>query len=438
MRSQVLSVRGVSVSLGGRPVLRDVSFEVGEGEFTGLIGSNGAGKTTLLRVILGLQRAGAGEVLLQGRRRSRGDASIGYVPQKFQLDPDTPLRARDLVGLGIDAQRLGLPWPSRARAQRVERMLAAVGALELANARVGELSGGEQQRVLIAHALVGTPRLLLLDEPLANLDLRAGKDVVALLAELTRELGVAVLISSHEMNALLGAMQRIVYLANGRAASGATDEVVRAEVLSELYGSHVDVLNVHGRVLVVAGAGDEHDLRGHEAALGEIEVISSSSLLAPVVEPGFFASEAVQTALVVGLIAAVVSATVGVFTVMRAQAFAGHALSDVGATGGAGAFLLGVGPLWGFVAAALLAAVGMEAIGIQRVRGRDLATGIVLGIALGVAALLLYLDTTQMNTSGATVTVLFGSISRWRAQPWRRCSRSASSRSRSSPCCSAR
>ena len=135
-----------------------------------------------------------------------------------------------------------------------------------------------------------------------------------------------------------------------------------------------------------------------------------SSLLAPVIEPGFFASEAVQTALVVGLIAAVVSATVGVFTVMRAQAFAGHALSDVGATGGSGAFLLGVGPLWGFVAAGLLAAVGMEAIGIQRVRGRDLATGIVLGIALGVAALLLYLDTTQMNTSGATVTVLFGSI----------------------------
>jgi len=128
--------------------------------------------------------------------------------------------------------------------------------------------------VLIAHALIARPRLLLLDEPLANLDLRAGREIVALLARVTRELGVAVLISAHEMNPLLPVIQRIVYLAAGRAASGSTEEVVRAEVLSELYGSHVDVLNVHGRVLVVAGAGDDGDLHGHEGVFPDIEVLS--------------------------------------------------------------------------------------------------------------------------------------------------------------------
>ncbi len=147
-------------------------------------------------------------------------------------------------------------------------------AERFADARVGQLSGGEQQRVLIAHALIARPQLLLLDEPLANLDLRAAQEVVTLLARIAAEQQIAILISAHEMNPLLGVMDRIVYLAGGRAASGTTEEVVRADVLSELYGSHVDVLNVHGRVLVVAGAGDESDLLGHEAALPGLEILS--------------------------------------------------------------------------------------------------------------------------------------------------------------------
>ena len=271
---EILSVERVSVRLSGREVLRDVSFAIRPGEFTGLIGSNGAGKTTLLRVILGLQPANAGRVLIDGRPRSRRSALIGYVPQKFLLDPDMPLRARDLVGLGIDAQRFGIPLPSRARRSRIDEMLQAVDAERFADARVGQLSGGEQQRVLIAHALIARPQLLLLDEPLANLDLRAAQEVVRLLARIAAEQQIAILISAHEMNPLLPVMDRIVYLAGGRAASGTTKEVVRADVLSELYGSHVDVLNVHGRVLVVAGAGDESDLLGHEAALPGLEILS--------------------------------------------------------------------------------------------------------------------------------------------------------------------
>jgi len=269
----ILEVRDVDVRLSGRKILDGVSFTIAPGEFTGLIGSNGAGKTTVFRVILGLQSASAGEVRIAGRSRTRG-RQVGFVPQKFLLDPDLPLRARDLVGLGLDAQRLGVPRPSRARRALVEEMLSAVDATRFADTRVGRLSGGEQQRILIAHALIARPRLLLLDEPLANLDLRSAHEVVALLAKIAREQQIAVLISAHEINPLLGVMDRIVYLAAGRSASGTTEEVVRADVLSKLYGHHVDVLNVHGRVLIVAGAGEDTDLAGHEVAFPHTDVVS--------------------------------------------------------------------------------------------------------------------------------------------------------------------
>jgi zinc/manganese transport system ATP-binding protein len=268
---EILEVDGISVRLGGREVLHDVRFGLRRGEFAGLIGSNGAGKTTLLRVILGMITPTAGAVRVGGRPRTghaRARAGeVGYVPQKILLDPDMPLRARDLVGLGLDGQRLGLPLPSRGRKQRVEEMLRAVGAEKFADARVGNLSGGEQQRVMIAHALISGPKLLLLDEPLANLDLRSEQEVVSLLARIAKEQQVAVLISAHEMNPLLPVMDRVVYLAGGRAASGPADEVIKTEVLSELYGHHVDVLHVHGRVIVVAGRGDDpHTAPGESRA----------------------------------------------------------------------------------------------------------------------------------------------------------------------------
>jgi zinc/manganese transport system ATP-binding protein len=262
-RQEVLAVEDVSVVLSGRRILQDVSFSIREGQFTGLIGSNGAGKTTLLRVILGLQHPSSGRVRHAGS--TRGVRTVGYVPQKVLLDPDMSIRARDLVALGVDGQRLGLPLPSRARRERVEELLAAVDAEAFADNRVGRLSGGEQQRVLIAHALAGRPRLLLLDEPLANLDLRSGHEIVALLHRIAAEQGVAVLLSAHDMNPLLPVMDRVVYLASGRAASGPTDEVVRGEVLSGLYGHHVDVVSLHGRILVVVGDGslDAREIRAH-------------------------------------------------------------------------------------------------------------------------------------------------------------------------------
>lgn len=250
----ILDVDGVSVWLSGREVLHDVRFRIMPGEFTGLIGSNGAGKTTLFRVILGLQAASTGSVLVGGRPLTRRNPIIGYVPQKIFLDPDMPLRARDVVALGLDGHRLGVPLGWGRRRKAVDAMLDAVDARRLADARVGSLSGGEQQRVLIAHALISRPRLLLLDEPLANLDIGAEGEVVALLARIAREQRIAVFISAHDVNPLLPVMDRLVYVAAGKTASGTTAEVIRPEVLSALYGQHVDVLRVHGRILVVAGA----------------------------------------------------------------------------------------------------------------------------------------------------------------------------------------
>jgi len=255
----VLSLDGVSVRLGGRQVLRDIGVDVFPGEFVGVIGSNGAGKTTLLRVILGLLRADAGRVNVLGRPIQRGNRAVGYVPQKAQIDPETPLRGRDLVALGIDGDRWGVPLPSRKRRERVDDALRAVDALHYADAPVGRLSGGEQQRLLIAQALLTDPRVLLLDEPLSNLDLRSVGEVVRLVARLGRERGVAVLLVAHDMNPLLGAMDRVLYLAEGRSVIGPVDEVVRGEVLSRLYGYPVDVLRVQGRILVVAG----HEIVGH-------------------------------------------------------------------------------------------------------------------------------------------------------------------------------
>ena len=251
----VLTLDHVAVALGGRPVLRDVSAEIFPGEFVGLIGSNGAGKTTLLRIILGLLRADEGRIEVLGRslRHGRGNRAIGYVPQKQAIDPDTPLRGRDLVALGIDGERWGIPWPSKARRARVDEALRSVGALAYADAPVGRLSGGEQQRLFIAQALLTDPRLLLLDEPLANLDLRGAGEVVRLVARLGRERGIAVLLVAHDMNPLLEVMDRVLYLAEGRSAIGPVDEVVRGDVLTRLYGYPVEVLRAQGRVLVVAG-----------------------------------------------------------------------------------------------------------------------------------------------------------------------------------------
>lgn len=246
----VLSARDIHVTLSGKQILDGVDLEVAPGEFIGLIGANGAGKTTLLRVLLGVLNPSAGHV--DRPRRSAHTGGVGYLPQKVALEADAPMRARDVVALGLDGGRLGLPLRRRSVHERVEATMESVGALSFADQRIGELSGGQQQRVLLAHALISNPALLLLDEPLANLDPASAHDIVQLLDELRRSHRVAIVMTAHDMNLLLPVMDRLVYLAAGRAVTGSPDDVVRSEVLTRLYGRPIRVIRAEGRVMVIA------------------------------------------------------------------------------------------------------------------------------------------------------------------------------------------
>jgi zinc/manganese transport system ATP-binding protein len=257
----LLNISGLRVALGGRSILNGIDLNVSRGEFVGLIGSNGAGKTTLLKTILGDIAPTTGNVTVLGRKRLQTGV-IGYVPQKIELDPDLPLLAKDFVALGLDGHRLGISLRGSRFWSQVNAALEGVDALEYADRPVGRLSGGQQQRIMIAAAIVADPALLLLDEPLANLDPANSADIVALLDRIRKRNGIGIILSAHDINPLLSVLDRVVYLAQGRAAVGRTDEVVRADVLSKLYRHPITVMRAQGRIVVLADEGGEP---GHHA-----------------------------------------------------------------------------------------------------------------------------------------------------------------------------
>jgi zinc/manganese transport system ATP-binding protein len=252
----LVSLAGAEVRRGGRTLWSGLDLEVSPGEFIAVLGPNGSGKTTLLTVLLGLLPLQAGRATVAGAAPRRGNPDVGYVPQQTSLDPLTPLRGRDLVGLGLDGHRWGPGLRGRAeRRRRVHEALAQVDALEYADAPVGSLSGGEQQRLRIAQALVGDPALLLADEPLLSLDLARQRTVVELVDRRRREHGTAVVFVTHELNPVLPVVDRVLYLVDGRFRIGTPDEVMTSETLSELYRTDVEVVRVRDR-LVVVGAED--------------------------------------------------------------------------------------------------------------------------------------------------------------------------------------
>ena len=237
--------------IANRTVLQRVSFTVAPGEFIGVLGPNGAGKTTVMRAVLGLLRPASGTIRVMGAAPSRGDARLGYVPQqRSKVAPR--LSGFDFVGSAAGGERLGLPYLDRATRTDVAHALDLVGAGALAARPLGELSGGERQRLLLAQALLGKPQLLLLDEPLLSLDPRHQAGVVALVRELQQRLGITVLFSAHDLNPLLGALDRVLYLGAGQAALGSLAEVVTPAVLSRLYGTPMQVVPVGRRLFVVA------------------------------------------------------------------------------------------------------------------------------------------------------------------------------------------
>jgi zinc/manganese transport system ATP-binding protein len=257
-----VQVAGGAVRLGGRTIWEDVRVGVRQGEFVALLGPNGAGKSTLLKVILGLLPLAAGEVSVLGRVPGRANREIGYLPQRRSFDAGTRIRGIDIVRLGLDGSRWGLPLPvpqrwaspgRRAARDRVSEVIELVGAAGYARRPIGELSGGEQQRLLIAQALVRRPRLLILDEPLDSLDLSNQSAVAALVQRICRLENVAVLLVAHDVNPLLGYLDRVIYLAAGRALEGAVEEVITGETLTGLHGIPVEVLRTSDGRLVVVG-----------------------------------------------------------------------------------------------------------------------------------------------------------------------------------------
>jgi zinc/manganese transport system ATP-binding protein len=255
------------VRLGGRTVWSDVSLAVPHGEFVAVLGPNGAGKSTLIKVLLGLIPLAAGRATVLGREPGVANAGIGYLPQRHGFDTSTRIRGIDLVRLGLDGARWGIPLPglrgNRRAAERVAEVTALVGASGYARRPIGELSGGEQQRLLIAQALVRRPGLLLLDEPLDSLDLPNQAAVAALVRRICEQEQVAVLLVAHDVNPILGYLDRVVYLARGSAVEGPPEDVISSETLSRLYGVPVEVLRAADGRLVVVGQPEAPFVHGH-------------------------------------------------------------------------------------------------------------------------------------------------------------------------------
>ncbi len=271
-------LQAAAVRFGQRTLWNGLDLDVAAGEFLAVLGPNGGGKTTLLKVLLGLQRLSEGTVEVCGQVPHRGSLDVGYIPQQNAFQRDVALRGRDLVRLGLDGHRWGLPRRNRDAADAVQRVIEAVGAGAYADAPLGTLSGGEQQRLRIAQSLLGNPRVLLCDEPLLSLDLHSQQTTSELIDEQRRRHDTSVLFVTHEINPILPMVDRVLYLVGERWAIGAPDEVLTSETLTDLYGSPVDVLRVRGRV-VVLGAPDsahgEHDGGHHHHAHGDSHDLDS-------------------------------------------------------------------------------------------------------------------------------------------------------------------
>lgn len=260
--ASVLEIRGAALHRSGRELWSGLDLDVAPGEFLAVLGPSGSGKTTLLRSILGLQPLSGGTVRVGGQPARRGDRRIGYVPQQRPLPPDTSMRARDLVALGVNGTRFGLPIPHRGDRARVDALLEGVGAAHYAERPVGLLSGGEQQRLRVGQALADDPMLLLCDEPLSGLDLANQRGITGIIDRQRRQ-GAGVLFVTHDVNPILGFVDRILYIAGGRFVLGTPDEVLQSRVLTDLYGTAVFVLRAGDR-LVVVGAPDAEGTHAHE------------------------------------------------------------------------------------------------------------------------------------------------------------------------------
>jgi zinc/manganese transport system ATP-binding protein len=253
----------------GNAVWEGADFSIGQGEFVAVLGPNGAGKTTLFRILLGLVQPLVGSVSIFGERPQRGNSRIGYVPQKHPIDSETGVEALELVRLGLDGNRWGTGLGGGKGMEAALEALHAVGAEELAHRSLGALSGGELQRIFLAEALIGKPDLLLLDEPLANLDMRREANLAQLISGVVRARNVTALLIAHNINPLLSMLDRVIYVANGRITTGTPEEVLNSKALTDLYGIPIEVLKDSlGRIAIIGmdeAPEHEHHIHNHES-----------------------------------------------------------------------------------------------------------------------------------------------------------------------------
>lgn len=247
----LLEFINAGIQLGGQVIQKGITFSLYREQFVAVLGPNGAGKSTLLKLILGLLKPTSGQIRLFGETPRTGNRRIGYTPQFSSLEASLTLRARDIVGFGLDGHRWGMALPNKMRAAKITRALEEVDGLHLAEASFSELSGGERQRLLIAQALLSDPELLLLDEPLASLDMSHAQEMVALVDRIRRTRGTAVLFVTHDVNPVLPCLDKVLYLAGGQSTLGTVQDVITTDNLSRLYGSRVEVLQSEGRLFVL-------------------------------------------------------------------------------------------------------------------------------------------------------------------------------------------
>jgi len=254
----LLTIESASLEFDSKRLWHNLSLEVNEGEFIALIGPNGSGKSMLLKSIVGAQKLSAGEIRFLGAEPGNRNSSLGYIPQHRATDSGLPLRVSDCVGFGLDGHLPGLPISSESRSKKIAEALELVDASSLANKTLGLLSGGEMQRVRVAQAIISEPKLLLADEPLSALDLKHQMRISELIDEQAKKLGSAVIFVAHDLNPIIDFVDRVIYIAQGRHTIGTPDEVMRSEVLSELYGADIDVVRNQGRVVVLGAHDHEH------------------------------------------------------------------------------------------------------------------------------------------------------------------------------------
>lgn len=251
MQKTSIELQNVDLTLGNRTILKDITLTIREGEFIAILGPNGAGKSTFLKLLLGLYKPTSGKIIVLGKSPKKGNNEIGYAPQHRTLEADLALRARDVVGFGFDGNKWGISLPSHDRTKVINDALQEVDMVNLAEMPVGKLSGGEQQRLLIAQALLTNPKILLLDEPLSNLDITHAQAIVSLVTKIARKRNITVLLVTHDVNPLLSSIDKVLYMANMHSALGKPEDVITTKELSTLYGSPVEVVNTKGRLFVV-------------------------------------------------------------------------------------------------------------------------------------------------------------------------------------------